>query len=231
MRSSASYTHSNVALDQVYQAGWIGNSDQLARGYSGSRGSLDGWSTDNQLEADFATGDVQHSVVVGAEYHQYNNDVWSGAGTASPLDPFTGATASHGVRSIIRTTRRAATISAALYLQDEMQWDKWHANVSGRYDRIVSKQDNHSTDINRRRQDDHVSGRASLLYAFDNGISPYISYAQAITPAILRGKDGNPLKPSTSEQYEAGVKYQPPGTQDMYTAAVYDLTQKDVGHA
>lgn len=31
-----------------------------------------------------------------------------------------------------------------------------------------------------------------------------------------------------SEQYEAGVKFQSPGTNDMYTAALYDLTQKDV---
>ncbi len=36
------------------------------------------------------------------------------------------------------------------------------------------------------------------------------------------------LKPSTSEQYEGGLKYQPPGTSDMYTIAIYDLKQKDV---
>lgn len=228
VRSNASYTHSSVALDQVYQTGWIGNSNQLARGYSGSRGSLDGWSTDNQLEADFATGELQHKVVVGAEYHRFTNDVWTGAGTASPLDPFTGATASHGVAVTYQDNTTRHYYQSGLYLQDEMQWDKWHANVSGRYDRIVSQQDNHSTDISKRRQDDHISGRASLLYAFDSGISPYVSYAQAITPASLNDKDGNALKPSTSEQYEAGVKFQPPGTNDMYTAALYDLTQKDV---
>lgn len=228
VRSNASYTHSSVALDQVYQTGWIGNSNQLARGYSGSRGSLDGWSTDNQLEADFATGELQHKVVVGAEYHRFTNDVWTGAGTASPLDPFTGTTASHGVAVTYQDNTTRHYYQSGLYLQDEMQWDKWHANVSGRYDRIVSQQDNHSTDISKRRQDDHISGRASLLYAFDSGISPYVSYAQAITPASLNDKDGNALKPSTSEQYEAGVKFQPPGTNDMYTAALYDLTQKDV---
>lgn len=39
------------------RVGWIDDSDMLARGYSGSRGSLDGWSTDNRLRADFNTGD------------------------------------------------------------------------------------------------------------------------------------------------------------------------------
>jgi hypothetical protein len=27
---------------------------------------------------------------------------------------------------------------------------------------------------------------------------------------------------------EAGLKFQPPGTADMYSIAIYDLTQKDV---
>ncbi len=36
------------------------------------------------------------------------------------------------------------------------------------------------------------------------------------------------LQQTTSEQYEAGIKYQPTGTRDLYTLALYDLTQKDV---
>lgn len=34
VRSNASYTHSSVALDQVYPTGWIDNSNKLARCYS-----------------------------------------------------------------------------------------------------------------------------------------------------------------------------------------------------
>ncbi|MCP5888589.1 TonB-dependent siderophore receptor, partial [Klebsiella pneumoniae] len=35
--SAGSYTHTNGSLDQVYQVGWIDDSDMLARGYSGPR--------------------------------------------------------------------------------------------------------------------------------------------------------------------------------------------------
>ncbi len=35
--SAGSYTHTNVSLDQVYQVGWIDDSDMLARGYSAVR--------------------------------------------------------------------------------------------------------------------------------------------------------------------------------------------------
>ncbi len=107
-----------------------------------------------------------------------------------------------------------------------MVWNRWHVDVSARYDRIVSQQVSDTQGTSNRRSDDHISGRASLLYALDNGLSPYLSYSQAITPAMLPGADGKPLKPTTAEQVEAGLKFQPPGSSDLYSIAIYDLTQR-----
>ncbi|WP_313111630.1 TonB-dependent siderophore receptor [Pseudescherichia sp.] len=228
VHSSGSYTHANVALDQVYQTGWIDNSDNLSRGYSGSRGSLDAWSTDNRLQADFATGEVTHTVILGGEYHRYRNDLWTGAGSAAPLNPFTGYTPQHGYTVTYNDDNNRRYYQAGTYLQDEMVWNRWHLDLSGRYDRIVSEQVSDTSGTDSRRSDDHISSRASLLYAFENGLSPYLSYSQAITPASLPGADGTLLKPTTAEQYEAGLKFQPPGTSDIYSIAIYDLTQKDV---
>ncbi len=222
--STASYSHSNVDLDQVYQIGWDAtNPDLLTRYYSGERSSLSAWANDNRLQADFSTGAVQHRVILGAEYHRYKNDLSNASGYASSLNPWTGeAVGTLPDYSWTESTRRY--YQTGLYLQDELQLDRWHLDLSGRYDRIVS---NNGTS---RRQDDHISGRAALLYAFDSGISPYVSWSQAITPASLTDPYGNQLKPTTSEQYEAGVKYQPVGTRDMYSIALYDLTQNDVAN-
>ena len=226
--SAGSYTHTNVSLDQVYQVGWIDDSDMLARGYSGSRGSLDGWSTDNRLRADFNTGDLAHTLILGAEYHRFRNDLWTGAGGAAPLNPFSGYTAQTGHTVTYSDDNNRRYYQTGLYLQDEMVWNRWHVDVSARYDRIVSRQVSDTQGTSNRRSDDHISGRASLLYALDNGLSPYLSYSQAITPAMLPGADGKPLKPTTAEQVEAGLKFQPPGSSDLYSIAIYDLTQKDV---
>ena len=226
--SAGSYTHTNVSLDQVYQVGWIDDSDMLARGYSGSRGSLDGWSTDNRLRADFNTGDLAHTLILGAEYHRFRNDLWTGAGGAAPLNPFSGYTAQTGHTVTYSDDNNRRYYQTGLYLQDEMVWNRWHVDVSARYDRIVSQQVSDTQGTSNRRSDDHISGRASLLYALDNGLSPYLSYSQAITPAMLPGADGKPLKPTTAEQVEAGLKFQPPGSSDLYSIAIYDLTQKDV---
>lgn len=229
-RSNASYSHSNVNLDQVYQIGWdTQNTNLLNRYYSGSRSSLNAYAIDNQLEADFATGEVDHKVVLGAEYHQYKNDLSDANGNASQLNALTGESVGTNAKYTFARSQRYYYQTGA-YLQDEMTWDKWHLDLSGRYDHIVSQSKNFEPQSKYRRQDDHVGGRAALLYAFDSGISPYISYSQAITPQALSGKDKNLLKPTTAEQYEAGVKFQPPGSNDLYTAAIYDLTQKNVGN-
>jgi len=221
--STGSYSHSSVDLDQVYQIGWqAADSNILTRYYSGERSSLSAWATDNRVTAEFATGELEHRLSLGAEYHRYKNDITDAGDVASSLNAATGeALGPMPDFSWTRQTRRY--YQTGLYLQDEMVWDRWHLDLSGRYDRIVA--DNSGTS---RRQDDHLSGRAALLYAFDNGVSPYVSYSQAITPTALTGSDGNLLQPTTSEQYEAGIKYQPTGTRDLYTLALYDLTQKDV---
>ncbi|PKH26367.1 TonB-dependent siderophore receptor [Enterobacterales bacterium CwR94] len=229
-RTNASYSHSNVDLDQVYQIGWdAANPDLLNRWYSGSRSSLNAFAIDNQLEANFDTGALSHKVVLGGEYHQYQNNTWDAGGAANQLNVRTGQPV--GPRqSYVFAHNNRHYYQTGVYLQDEMQWDKWHLDLSGRYDRIVSETLAYTSNTKNRRQDDHVGGRAALLYAFENGVSPYLSYSQAITPQSLSDKDGQLLKPTTSEQYEAGVKYQPPGTSDLYSLAVYDLTQKDVGN-
>ncbi|EMH4164550.1 TonB-dependent siderophore receptor [Pluralibacter gergoviae] len=229
-RSNASYSHSNVNLDQVYQGGWTApESDVLKRYYSGSRSSLNAYAIDNQLEADFATGSVDHKVVLGAEYHQYKNDLKDASGLASDLNAVTGEAVGANPPYTFLSSQRYY-YQTGVYLQDEMTLDKWHLDLSSRYDRIVSRTHNYDLETKSRRQDDRVGGRAALLYAFDSGISPYISYSQAITPQSLSDQGGNLLKPMTAEQYEAGVKYQPPGSSDLYTAAVYDLTQKNVAN-
>ena len=230
LHSSGSYTHSNANLAQVFQKGWEGDSNLLNRGYVGSQDSLDAWSTDNRLQADFATGEVKHTVTLGAEYHRFRNDILSTVGSAALLNPFTGEATQtgHVINDAYTNDNNRRYYQAGVYLQDDLEWNRWHVALSGRYDRVVSKQVSNTFNTAYRRSDDKVSGRASVLYAFENGLSPYLSYSQALTPSILQSATGELLQPSTAEQYEAGLKYQPPGTSDMYSIAIFDLTQEDV---
>jgi iron complex outermembrane receptor protein len=44
----------------------------------------------------------------------------------------------------------------------------------------------------------------------------------------LTSATGAPFKPTTGEGIEAGIKYAPPGTKMLFTASVFDMTQKNV---
>ena len=77
--------------------------------------------------------------------------------------------------------------------------------------------------------DQKPTGRLGAIYNFDIGIAPYVSYSTSFQPTSVGTLlNGQPFKPTTGEQYEAGVKYQPTGYNLMFTAAVYDLKQENV---
>ena len=61
----------------------------------------------------------------------------------------------------------------------------------------------------------------------DGGWAPYVGYSESFQP--LGGLDayGTPYKPQRGEQWEAGVKWQPPGQGISAFAAVYTLREKN----
>ncbi|MFI8416927.1 TonB-dependent siderophore receptor [Serratia sp. NPDC078593] len=229
-RQNGSYTHSNVELEQVYQIGWRDNRNMLHRYYSGSSTSLDAYAVDTQLEAEFVTGMLEHKFMLGLDYQRFRNNLWDEKANASDLNPFTGVALQPVISNLVHTDLQRRYEQTGLYLQDEINLNQWYLNLSGRYDRLESRNINLTAGTVDARNDHHFSGRASLLYSFDNGLSPYASYSSAITPEALADQDGHMLKPSTSQQYEIGLKYQPPGGSSLYSVALYDLTQKDVAN-
>lgn len=229
-RQNASYTHSNVELEQVYQIGWNADRSELNRWYSGSNTSLDAYAVDNQLAAEFATGALEHKVMLGLDYQRFTNNLWEESGSATPLNQFTGVSGGPDITILSHTDSKRRYEQTGVYLQDEVSLYNWYLNLSGRVDRLETKNTVLNTDSTDARTDDHFTGRASLLYHFDSGFSPYMSYSSAVTPAVLADKEGHLLKPTTSEQYEAGLKYQPPGSSSIYSIALYDLTQNDVAN-
>src|SRR3546814_654664 len=87
------------------------------------------------------------------------------------------------------------------------------------------------TDTNGRHQsDDRFSGRVGVTYLFDNGFAPYASWGQSFevvsgTEAPERG--GKAFEPSTGEQVEVGVKYQPSNGNMLLTLAAYKIAQDE----
>jgi iron complex outermembrane receptor protein len=78
-------------------------------------------------------------------------------------------------------------------------------------------------------QIDHAqTSNVGVIYKFDNGIAPYVSYATSFYPQPGAESGGKPFAPLTGEQEEAGIRYLPPGYNVMMAAAVFDITQNNV---
>lgn len=67
-----------------------------------------------------------------------------------------------------------------------------------------------------------------MIYLFDNGVAPYLSYSTAFTPTSFADENGNVLEPMKGKQWEAGVKYEPLGGNSQFSAAVYRINQTNI---
>jgi len=191
------------------------------------------FAVDNNFQADFATGDITHTLLLGLDHQRTDTSylsIYGDGGITNVINPIYG-------QPIVRPPRSAAyydynqkTIQTGLYAQDQMALDKWRLTLGGREDWVHQGttyfNQNDATNTDRIK---HFSGNAALSYVFDSGFVPYISYAESFQPASNASVSSTEsYKPTEGKQWEMGVKYQPPGSNTLLTAAIYDLTQKNV---
>lgn len=226
-RQKLRYLNSDVALDQVYAYGWASDTE-LNRYYSGGDESLEAWTLDNQLEARFDGGFLSHTLLMGIDHQRRDNDVIWTSGlfpTIDPFDPVHGA----GPIEYYPPIRESHTLrQTGVYLQDQIAFGNWRLTLGGRYDRVEIANTDLDSGASSELDDTQFSGRAGLLYRFDSGLSPYLSYSTAFTPTSFVDAEGDLLEPMEGRQLEAGLKYQPPGSSDHYSLSLFRINQENV---
>lgn len=188
------------------------------------------WQTDNALQADFATGAIIHKALFGVNY---DHNVWDfrlGTGAVNPAYALNLLNPVYGIASTtpgFTSGSHSKQEQVGVYLQDQMRIGNWHLSLSGRHDWADRTQiDAFTGAVTGARNDSAFSYSAGLLYHFDNGIAPYVSYSTSFQPVTSLAIDGSVLAPSEGEQIEGGVKYQP-RPDVLLTASVYELKEKN----
>ena len=191
------------------------------------------FAVDNNFQADFSTGAISHTVLVGLDHQRTNNNFLTIYGAAPDINVNNPA---HGL-PITRPDRSNAyydydqkTSQTGLYVQDQMALGNWRLTLGGREDWVhTGTKFFNKGDATNTQRDSNFSGNAAISYVFDSGLVPYLSYAESFQPASKADADPtNSFKPTEGKQWELGIKYQPPGSSTLLSAAVYDLTQKNV---
>lgn len=186
---------------------------------------------DNQLQASFDTGALQHTLLMGLEYDQGKSSMRFGRSYSvtgiSYLNPVYDANAAAQLPALTSHTVQKP-VQTGLYLQDQIKLDRWTFLAGLRQDWARSRTEDRVADSHSSQKDQDLTGRLGVVYAFDNGLSPYASYSTSFEPVVGTDAQGQAFKPTKGEQYEVGIKYQPPGWDSFVTLSAYQIKQKDV---
>ena len=183
---------------------------------------------DVRLKGDVTLGPTRHKLALGVDRQ---NALWeednrfSGRGLGTPInvyDPQYGDVA-YDVLDPKDANDNKIT-QTGVYLIDHVEIGR--VVVSG-----ALRRDDSTNKVyvvggkNTESNDEETSGRLGLMYRFDFGLSPYISYSEAFVPNLGTTASGKSLDASTGEQREAGFKYLTPLKDLSITAAWFDIEQ------
>ncbi len=184
---------------------------------------------DNRIALSFDVGKTQHKLVTGVDYLHIDSDVLYTYGDAPSIDMW----APNYRQSISKPSDLIVDYSydsdlIGLYVQDQMTINNWRLSAGLRRDHSKQILKDHSFDSKTKRTESKTTGQIGALYLFESGFAPYASFATSFVPTSGTNLYGEAYKPTEGEQFELGIKYQPPGTRHMITASVYHLTQSNV---
>ncbi len=226
LRQNLRWQKSKVSYQTMYGYPFGLNPDDrtINRVYSVSKPEVTIWTADHQAESRFDTGALQHTLLVGVDYQHSVTDEKSAFDVTTPLDVYAPVYGSFDPSVVSLTdVPQQRTSQKGLYVQDQIRYLKWLMTLGLRKDWADTR-----VEDGDRQKDDAVTGRVGLTYLFDNGVAPYISYSESFSPIIgLNADTQQSYKPLEGEQWELGVKYQPPGSNTLLTAAVFDLREQN----
>ncbi|GAA0613420.1 TonB-dependent siderophore receptor [Thalassospira tepidiphila] len=215
----------------VTGGGWKNSNTEYHRAAQAVEETLWSAQVDNQVITTFETTDAKHEVMTGLDLMYSKSDYSFGSsGVLSDYifylnDPN---------RSISGTTPAYTTFDdvtynqSGIYVQDQIELGNWHLNGGVRFDYAERKRISRLTNTGSTDYNTATTFNVSALYAFDNGISPYVSWGTSFLPSTSQDSEGKMLNPTEGEQYEAGIKFEPVGFDGFFTVSAYRLTEDNV---
>ncbi|WP_296600594.1 TonB-dependent siderophore receptor, partial [Phenylobacterium sp.] len=173
------------------------------------------FSTDNHVQAKFATGAIQHDLLAGGDYQHYRQTSDYVSGLTTPIDAYAPAYGNYTVPDRLpNATERQSQVGA--YLQDTLSYGPVSVLLGVRRDRAKTG----------GVVDKATTWRAAATYALTPTLKPYLSYSESFLPQTGTTFAGEPFKPTRGRQIEAGVKWEvAPGS--LLTLAAYEIKERN----
>lgn len=186
------------------------------------------FNVDARLEGNIELGATRHNLIVGADrqdalWEEWNNDSGDG-GTFDVYNPEYGNLNASALNPSDAADNEIEQIG--LYVADHMEFGPLVVSAGLRHDWAENRKLAVSG-TETVSEEEATTGRIGVMYRFENGVSPYISYAEAFSMNLGTDDAGGILKPNTGEQQEAGIKYVSPDRSMGVTVAYFDIIQEN----
>ncbi|GAA4256774.1 TonB-dependent siderophore receptor [Azospirillum formosense] len=228
VRQNARYLHNDLDLKQVYASGLLPDLRTTRRTTFSARERAHDLTVDNQVQVTVDTGPLRHAVLAGVDHQRLRSDTLRGQAAAPNLDLFNPVYGLPIATPPIYQSTATRITQTGIYAQDQIKWGGLAVLLGGRKDWAETQQRNRLNQGRASQQDDAFTGRVGALYLFDNGLAPYASYSESFEPTAGSDFYGNPFEPTSGQQYEAGLKYEPPGSGSLFTLSAFTITQQNV---
>jgi iron complex outermembrane recepter protein len=229
LRQNVRFSHYRHDSKEVAFLGWadpatLTTANRYAEDRNGD-GNL--FTVDTQAQARFATGGLQHTLLGGVDFSRSSYDQAQSFKLASTLNLYNPVYGNLAMIPFSASAYQQTVKQTGIYLQDQLKFNRWVAVLGGRQDWVRDENDA-TFAAEPVANDKKFTGRAGLLYLFDSGFAPYASYSESFLPASGRTFTRQLFKPEEGQQYELGLKYEPPASNSLYSIAWFDLTKQNV---
>lgn len=216
----------NTALGRPARPVFNADNRTVLRDASWTLGNARMLLVDTQVEGKLRWGETEHTVLGGLDVQRNHWGQQSWRAVAPAIDVYNPVYGNFTAPSASALARVPSVEQRQLgfYAQDQIKWGRITATLGLRHDNAKSDTEGRpAAAVN----DKAWSKRAGVTYQMDGGWAPYAGYSESFQPLGGANFYGVPFKPQRGEQWEAGVKWQPPGQGISAFAAVYQLREKN----
>jgi iron complex outermembrane receptor protein len=182
----------------------------------GSIAQMEIFTTDNNVQFDFNTGDAFKHLLLGGVDYSWNRvrktgglgyefmDIYNidydalsdyGGGIPTAADP----------NFIFGSYEDTSQTQLGFYLQDQIRIiDRISVVLGVRHDNVRTEDT-----FGEIVKDKATTFRAGIIGDIVEGVSPFFSYTESFDPISGIASDGNPFKPKRGRQFEGGIKFLP----------------------
>ncbi|EDY87670.1 outer membrane protein [gamma proteobacterium HTCC5015] len=180
------------------------------------------------FKADVETAWATHFTQFGIDYIDATTDTdtfygFASGGRINIYNPVYGNLAPRG--AIVDSPADVVT-QIGVFARDRIAMEDWTISLGVRNDQVEeSTKGTLTTNAVTTNDESATTFDVAVMYHFDSGVSPYMSYAESFAPT---GKDpvtNEQLKPTEGAQKEVGIKYQPKGKDALYTLAYFEVVE------